>query len=105
MGTLKPRGRPRKIRYIKGYPTIQQFSPRGRPGRPDEVVLTLDQLEAIKLADGQGLTQRDAAQVMGVSRSTFGRILREARSQVALALADGKIVRVRGGSVALIADL
>lgn len=88
------RGRPKKVRYIQKMPKVTQFSPRGRPGRPEEVLLTVDQFEAIKLADLEGFSQLRGAVLMGVSRPTFGRILREARNLVASALVHGKIIRI-----------
>jgi len=93
------RGRPKKVRYIQRMPKVVQFSPRGRPGRPDEIELTLDQFEAIKLADFQGFHQDEGAMAMKISRPSFGRILREARKKVAEALVMGKIVKIRMGDV------
>jgi len=93
------RGRPKKVRYIQRMPKIVQFSPRGRPGRPDEIELTLDEFEAIKLADYQGFRQDEGAVAMKLSRASFGRILRKARKKVASALVMGKIVRIRMGDV------
>jgi uncharacterized protein len=89
---MKPRGRPKKTRLIKGKPKIGQFSPRGRPGRPDEVELSLDQYEAIRLADYESLEQVEACKTMGISRQTFGRILKAARRKVADGLINGKII-------------
>ena len=91
------KGRRKKVRYIQQMPQIMQFSPRGRPGRPDEIELRLDQYEAIKLADYQGYNQAEGAKSMGISRPSFGRILREARNAVANALVGGKIIRIRMG--------
>jgi len=91
---MKPVGRPRKMRHIGQQASVLQFSPRGKPGRPDEVALPADQLEAIRLADAQGLSQSVAAAQMAVSRATFGRILREARQRVARAITGGKIIRI-----------
>ena len=96
---MKPRGRPRKIRFVKSEPKIKQFSPRGKPGRPDEVILTLDQYEALRLVDYKGLRQTKAAKIMGVSRSTLGRIIKEARFRLANGLINGKIIRIIGGKV------
>ena len=93
------RGRPKKVRYIQRMPRIVQFSPRGKPGRPDEIELTLDQFEAIKLADFQGFRQDQGAVAMKISRASFGRILREARKKIAEALVMGKIVKIRMGDV------
>ena|SRR3989338_6680867 len=93
------RGRRKKVRYVQKMPKITQFSPRGKPGRPDEVFLTIDQFEAIKLADLQGFDQLEAAVAMGVSRPTFGRILREARKILANALINGKVIKIGVGDV------
>jgi len=80
-------------------PKVVQFSPRGRPGRPDEIELRVDEYEALKLADYQGYNQSEGAQIMGVSRPSFGRILRGARRIVSDALVNGKIIRIRTGDV------
>ena len=96
---MKPRGRPKKKRFIKGDPKIGQFSPRGRPGRPDEVGLTIDHYEAIRLADYKGMEQRQACKLMGVSRQTFGRVINEARKRLADGIVNGKIIRFEGGPV------
>ncbi|MDP8264641.1 MAG: DUF134 domain-containing protein [Candidatus Aceula lacicola] len=93
------RGRPKKVRYIQRMPKITQFSPRGKPGRPDEISLTIDQFEALKLADYQGFDQSQGAIVMKVSRASFGRILRSARKNVANALVNGKIIKIGIGDM------
>jgi len=93
------KGRPKKVRFIQKMPKIIQFSPRGKPGRPDEIELTLDQFEAIKLADYQGFEQKDGAKVMKLSRASFGRIVREARFKLSDALVNGKIIKIRMGNV------
>lgn len=98
---MKPKGRPQKIRLIQKMPQITQFSPRGKPGRPEEIELTIDQIEALKLADFSGLDQKKGAEIMGISRPSFGRILREARKRSADALVNGKIIRITGGNVIL----
>ena len=92
-------GRLKKKRKIQKMPKILQFSPRGKAGRPEEVILTIDELEAVKLADYQGLDQTNGAKAIGISRPSFGRIIRAARKKIAQALVDGKIVRISGGSV------
>ena len=94
-----PIGRRKKIRYIQKMPRIVQFSPRGKTGRPDEIELKVDEFEAIKLNDFQGYNQSEGAQAMGISRPTFGRILRNARQVLANALVNGKIIRIRIGNV------
>lgn len=96
---MMPVGRRKKVRYIQKMPRIVQFSPRGKAGRPDEIELKVDEFEAIKLNDFQGYNQSEGAQAMGVSRPTFGRILRHARAILANALVNGKTMRIRIGNV------
>ena len=98
---MRKTGRPKKVRYIQEMPKIAQFSPRGKPGRPDEVELSVDQLEAVKLADLQGLDQLHGARAMRISRPSFGRILRGAHKIIADALINGKIIRIQGGNIQL----
>lgn len=93
------KGRKNKVRFIQKMPKIAQFSPRGKIGRPDEIELRVDQFEAIKLADFQGYDQSQGALQMGISRASFGRILRLGRKIVADALVNGKIIRIRIGNV------
>lgn len=95
---MKKRGRPRKFRIVRQDPKISQFSPRGRPGRPDEAELTRDELEAVRLADYIGMPQKEAARSMRVSQQTFSRIIRRARKLIADGLVGGKIIRIQGGS-------
>ncbi len=96
---MKPKGRMPKVRFIGKLPKIVQFSPRGKPGRPEEIELNLDQFEALRLADFEDFDQSIAAKAMGISRPSFGRILRGARKKVADALVNGKIIRISGGRV------
>ncbi len=91
---MEKRGRPKKVRYIQRMPKVTLFSPRGKPGRPDEILLSIDQYEALKLADYQGFDQVQGAIVMKVSRPSFGRILRSARKNVSDALVNGKIIKI-----------
>jgi predicted DNA-binding protein (UPF0251 family) len=67
-------------------------------------VLTLDEFEALRLADLEGLYQEEAADRMGVSRPTFGRVVESARRKVADALVNAKALVIAGGTVELAAD-
>jgi predicted DNA-binding protein (UPF0251 family) len=96
---MKPKGRPKKLRLIEKAPKISQFSPRGKPGRPDEIELGIDQFEALRLVDYLGLRQAQAASRMGLSRQTLGRILKLARKSISDALLNGKIIRIHGGKI------
>ena len=94
--------RPPCCRLIAGKPAASTFRPVGRSdGELEEVVMALDELEAIRLADLEGLYQDEAAKRMGVSRPTFGRILESAHRKAAEALVGGKILRIEGGPVHL----
>ncbi len=96
--------RPKKCRCIGCTPNTSYFKPKGIPvSELEEVFLSLDELEAIRLADYEGLYQEDAAVRMKVSRATFGRILNDARKKVAEAIVNGKALRIesdtdKGGS-------
>ncbi len=95
--------RPKKDRLVAFNPKINYFKPRGIPVLDlDEVCLTVDEREAIRLADLLGLSHADAGERMGVSRATFGRIIQRARKVIADAIINGKAVSVEGGNYQLI---
>ena len=94
--------RPRKDRMVDIDPRASYFKPRGIPMiELQEVRLTIDELEALRLADLNGLSHEKAGKEMGVSRATFGRIVEAARRIVADALINGKAINVKGGSYKL----
>jgi predicted DNA-binding protein (UPF0251 family) len=81
-------------------PESNYFKPRGIPLTAlEEVVLAVDEFEAIRLADLEGLYQDQAAEKMKVSRQTFGRIVESAHRKVAEALVKGKALKIEGGEV------
>jgi predicted DNA-binding protein (UPF0251 family) len=87
--------RPKKERCIRCQPNALYFKPRGIPlSHLEEVGLSLDELEAIRLADYEGLYHEQAAEKMKISRPTFGRILGEARRKLAETLVEGKALRI-----------
>ncbi len=94
--------RPKRRRQISSLPDYVLFKPAGVPGRTlPAVELTVDEYEALRLADYEGLYQEPAAQRMGVSRQTFGRIVESARKKVAKVLVEGLALRIAGGKVQL----
>lgn len=98
--------RPFCRRRVAWMPRMRCFYPEARtPGTrpPEKVVLTLDELEAIRLADFMGLYQEEAAKQMGISRPTFGRIIDSAHKKVAEFLIQGKMLCVEGGPVEMAA--
>ena len=92
--------RPCCLRHIGFKPTAGFFKPAGVPACAlEQVTLTLDEVEALRLADLNGLYQEQAAEKMKISRPTFSRIVEEARRKVADALIHGKALRLEGGAV------
>ena len=92
--------RPICCRTVAAPPPCGLFKPAGVPCRDlEEVVLAVDELEALRLADLEGLYQERAAALMNVSRQTFGRIVESARKKVAEMLVKGKALRIEGGVI------
>jgi len=97
--------RPQKHRMVAFNPDVSYFKPRGIPMvELEEVCLTVDEYEAIRLADLLNLSHEEAGHRMGVSRATFGRIVQRARETVADALINGKAINIEGGNYRLVAD-
>jgi len=91
--------RPKKIRCVRFLPQVNYFKPKGIPLMDlEEVVLNVDEFEALNLVDLEDKDQETAANKMGVSRSTFQRILSSARKKVAEAIIQGKALRIKGGN-------
>jgi predicted DNA-binding protein (UPF0251 family) len=87
--------RPKKCRSVQCRPDATYFKPRGIPlVALDEITMSLDEIEALRLADYNGLYHKDAAMEMKISRQTFGRILNEARRKVAGCLLKGKALKI-----------
>jgi predicted DNA-binding protein (UPF0251 family) len=90
--------RPINCRRVGSMPQSDYFKPRGIPlSMLEEVLLTVDEFEAVRLADLEGLYQEQAAEKMNVSRQTFGRIIESAHKKVAEALVQGKALKIEGG--------
>lgn len=91
--------RPPHCRVVGRLPGADYFKPRGIPlSELEEVALGMDEFEAMRLADLEGMYQEQAAERMNVSRQTFGRIIESARRKVAEALVEGKALRIEGGA-------
>lgn len=87
--------RPIKPRKIQFDPDVVYFKPRAVPlSMLEEVGLSLDEVEALRLCDLKGLEQKDAAKKMRISQSTLGRILCVARKKIAEALIEGKAIKI-----------
>ncbi len=92
--------RPCRCRRIRCHPDVSCFKPRGIPfDRLEEVILKLDEWEAVRLADWEGLYQEEAAQKMEISRQTFGNIIESAHKKIADVLLHAKALKIEGGEV------
>ncbi len=95
--------RPKSCRRVSSRPESDYFKPRGIPlTMLEDVVLHIDEFEALKLADLDGLYQEQAAEKMNVSRQTFGRIIEAAHRKVAEALVEGKALKIEGSKFATV---
>ena len=91
--------RPQKRRCVNSWPGADYFKPRGIPLTELEISqLSIDEYEAMRLYDVDGLDQTQAAEMMNISRPTFGRIIASAHKKVAEALVYGKAIRIGGGN-------
>ncbi|NLB27238.1 MAG: DUF134 domain-containing protein [Bacteroidales bacterium] len=92
--------RPKSNRYVFEPPMFREFKPVGVAARSlNTNKLTLDEYEAIRLADYQGLLHEEAASEMGISRSTFSRLVVAARRKVSDSLINGKMLTIGGGKI------
>jgi uncharacterized protein len=97
--------RPEKLRTVGWNGEFNSFKPVGVPASELQVeTLRLDELEALRLADIEGLYQEAAAEQMGISRQTFARVLGRARSTVARAVVEGKLLVTGDGPVVTRSD-
>ena len=95
--------RPRKWRRVAFIPEVTYFKPAGIPLRVlEEVCLSVEEAEAVRLKDLEGLEQEQCAQRMSISRPTFQRVLESARRKIAEALLYGKAIRIEGGNFEMI---
>lgn len=91
--------RPCKARCVAHIPGVAVFKPAGVPARElKSVEIHLDELEALRLVDGEGMDQSEAAESMKVSRATVGRILNRVRTKVARALVQGDALYIEQGT-------
>ena len=97
--------RPRKCRRVCLEPGICYFKPRGVPLTSlENISLSVDEFEALRLGDLEGLEQTTAAESMGISQPTFHRTIELARKKVADALVNGKAIRIEGGDYDMARD-
>ena len=92
-------GRRQLWRKVTSIPAVTYFKPAGiRMAELAEVNLLIEEAEAIRLKDLEGLEQEECARRMSISRTTFSRLLDSARQKIADALLNGKAIRIEGGN-------
>jgi len=89
--------RPVKCRKVCHYPTASEFRPCEGGGSLPPVTLTVDEYEAVRLLDKEGLSQEQCCLRMQVARTTVQKIYESARRKIAAALTEGRILRIEGG--------
>ena len=91
--------KPKKERQVQHPPSVVYFKPQGVPMVDlDQIVLNVDEYEAIRLVDYEGHDQEGAAKKLGISRPTCARIIGDAHKKIAEAITLGKAIRIEGGS-------
>jgi len=90
--------RPRKRKFVEFEPGATYFKPRAIPLKElEEIIITLDEIETLRLSNLEKLNQIDAAERMGIHQSTFQRTLTRAREKITDALVNGKAIKIQGG--------
>ncbi|MCD6568450.1 MAG: DUF134 domain-containing protein [Dehalococcoidia bacterium] len=94
--------RPVKLRCVARWPSVSFFKPVGVPlNILQRVQLSVEEMEAIRLKDLEGLGQEECAERMRISRATFHRVLESGRGKVADALINGRAIQIEGGNFGL----
>ncbi|MCT4598557.1 MAG: DUF134 domain-containing protein [Vallitalea sp.] len=90
--------RPKKCRRVDFFPKYTYFKPIDRSVEDiEEVVLNIEELEAMRLKDIEGFNQEQCAKRMHISRQTFQNIIESARKKVTKALTKGMAINITGG--------
>lgn len=92
--------RPIKCRRVCSFPEVVEFTPTGEAGG-EPVVLTVDEFEAIRLIDREGLSQEECGAQLGIGRTTAQKIYETARKKLADALVLGRTLKIEGGDFRL----
>ncbi|MGH4141048.1 DUF134 domain-containing protein [Clostridium sp.] len=97
--------RPRKGRRVCTLPQVNKFGPIGvLENACEQLIMTVEEYETIRLMDLNGLNQMETAEVMEVARSTVQRIYDDARRKIADSLVNGKVLLIEGGDYKLCSD-
>jgi uncharacterized protein len=91
--------RPIRARKISFDSNVIYFKPAGVPLRDlEEIIITFEEAESLRLKDVEELNQEECAKKMGISQPTFFRVLNSARKKVSDAIVNGKAIKIEGGN-------
>jgi len=94
--------RPIKWRKVCCLPESNKFGPLDSPAdAKNQIIMTVDEYETIRLIDLEGFTQEECATQMNIARSTVQGIYIEARKKLAESLVNGKVLSIEGGEYRL----
>jgi len=94
--------RPCNYRHVHKEPGVTYFKPAGVPlSNLSEIVLLVEEFEAIRLKDLESLEQEECATKMNISQPTFHRLLLSARKKISDAIVNGKAIKIKGGKYSL----
>lgn len=95
--------RPQRLRHVSFQPGVTYFKPAGVPLKNlEEINLSFDELEAIRLIDLENRNQIEAGEKMKISQSTLSRLLKSARGKLADATTKGKAIKIHGGNFKIV---
>ncbi len=86
--------RPKCDKKVGFCPKYGEFKPEGCTKNIQNIEINREEAEALRLKNIENLNQNDSAKKMGISQSTFQRILTSAYKKVSLALIKGKIIKL-----------
>lgn len=96
--------RPRKFKRVCCLPEVTLYGPLNGSELNEDVIMTIEEYEVIRIMDHEGHNQEECAQLMGVARSTVQRIYDDARKNIADCLINGKSLKIQGGDYKLCSE-
>lgn len=86
--------RPKCNKKIEFCPKYKEFTPTGCNKNIKDITIEKEEAEALRLKNIENLDQNEAAKAMGISQSTFQRILKSAYKKISIALIEGNIIKL-----------
>lgn len=97
--------RPRKWRKVCCLPGRDLYGPLNGSETENEIIsMTVEEYEAIRLIDLEGMTQEECAEKMQVARATVQNIYKDARNKIAESLVNGNFIKIEGGDYRLYSE-